>query len=101
MPCAGTGSVVAQGQLVYRSENTWLVILNKKQSPEFQKVICLWAIGAHRLELFLFYRSQEHSNLNLNVNLALNSRCTYSGASLTGVILASQFSYYLYVKYGY
>lgn len=48
-------------QLVFWNENRWHVILHE-QLPVFQDVICPWASGAHKSEVFLSYRSLKHGN---------------------------------------
>lgn len=60
---SSTSCAVRVTKLVYRNENTWLVLLHEQQSP--QEDICPWASGAYGVEAFLFYRSLKHSNLKL------------------------------------
>lgn len=54
---------------IYRSEITWLVILNEQHSA-FQEMIWPWASGAYRIETALSYRSLYQSNLVLKYNFS-------------------------------
>lgn len=91
--CGQRSPVQTQGVLLSRSNlftevktpGLYLKLKKKKTVSSIPKIICPWAIAAYRLELFLLCRSEEHSNWNSNVTLALNSRSKYSGASLTAI----------------
>lgn len=52
-----------------------LVTSHEQWLPAFQGVICPQASGANRLEAFLFYRSFNHSNVNLKHNFSPPSMC--------------------------
>lgn len=84
---SSSASAVRQPDLVYRSENTWLVILHEQQPPAFQEIICPWVSGAYnfvcpwansayRLEPLLFYISLMEQNLNLKHNFSLHKTHT-------------------------
>lgn len=54
LPCMWSGKSYAVGatNLVYRSENTWFVILHEEQLSAFQEVNFPKVSGAYRLEAF-------------------------------------------------
>lgn len=55
---------------IYGLLSYWLVIVHEQQPPAFQEVICPWASGAYRSEVFLFYGSLKHNNFNLKPNFS-------------------------------